>query len=903
MNTQYKNKIKKYQSKLQNTHTNSKKNIYGEKIKLYKKLLGGDNNEYDIKYMEQLKDNYDDLIEFAKNPEFWKSKLKENNYEYKYLSKDENDLRIFKTVNLKNISLIHYAALNFSLNDYRDFWIQISDYDDLWKIQLCDECREEWAGKTPLHILVENITNPSYSKFWKLMAYKTDLWKMQMSDASGKGWAGKTPLHISAEKMTGGSYYNFWLIIATNKSDTDDDIDSSIIENEDLFAIQMIDASDIGYAGKTVLHTLVTNLKHNNHLIFWLKLLSNEKLWKIQMTSSSGVGYAGKTPLHIAVENFNSLNYKESNIYNIIWCGINDDIGLSDKPDLWNMQMMEQSGGDYAGKTPLHLFLDFLDNFPKNISKDYSFQSKLEFLDELDQKYYLSDREKEERDDLIKNTIEELDLPNLDVFLKVLENLSKKENLWTIKMLDSCGKKNAGKTPLHQFIENFEKNYKKIDKYYKDTFDESNKNYFGVLLNLATKEDIWGMQLSEASGHNYSGKTPLHFAAHTLYDAKYLPFWEHVAQNFSLNTLNIEIPSSGGEYTQWKTPVNYMIEYLSSDEYNSFWIQYGKKFGSILKNNEAFKIEAPFLVKENLYALLFPNYNLMNTSLTNFDYYISSHGSMTGNFFKLPHNINLIFLTKSFTPAFVSELSKYVSGHMNTMNTTINMCQYNNILRNYDSNDIVPDINLSFFDLGNIKYIEGIISKPDMLLKTHFEDNKINQYKDIQFYSKYNKQQNIRDDVGLYKHIADKSMMKDSLFNLINSIKQKINDGSLKDKDYTIILGPCRVSRIQELKIKNLCDVVKKINKSLMEKTRYDEMCYESNISNNSDFKFEQSFASPNFEDEIRLFDQDIQYAQSLRSNTDINVTQSKLLNHELINFEEIINVYSHIVKNQKKGL
>jgi hypothetical protein len=900
MDIQY--KIKKYTSKLQNTKNKLKKNMYNNKIKIYKKLLGGNNGEYDINYMDQLNDNLDKLMELAEeeNSNFWNSNLKENNYEYEYPSQDENDFRTFKSVKLKNIKLIHYAILNFSSYDYSDFWKIVAKHDNLWKIQLCDECGEKWAGKTPLHIAAEKLIHPKYSDFWEYMASKKDLWKIQMTDSSGKGWAGKTPLHIAAENLSGAAFCDFWMIITTDKKDSETD---SEIENEDLLTIQMSDASGDGYAGKTVLHTLVTNLKHNDYVVLWIILLKNENLWKIQMFDSSGIGYAGKTPLHIAVENFYALDYKGTNIFNIIWCGLGDFIGLMNKTELWKIQMTGQSGENCAGKTPLHLLLDFLNNYPKNLSKNKEFQNKMDLLDDLSKNYYISNKEREEKE---QDIIEELKLQKLDIFFKVLEYLSDTNELWMIKMHDSCGKKNAGKTPLHQFIENFEINHKKIDKYYRDDYDESNQKYFEILLNLAKKENIWKVQLSDLSGKNYAGKTPLHIAAHTIYDSKYLPFWNYMIENYNpkenLKFWNIEITKAGGEQTEWKNPVNYMIEYLSTNDYISFWLEHGKDLGPILKENKAFKIEAPFLVKENLYALLFPNYRLMNSTQNEFDYYISSHGSMTGDFFKLPSNINLIFLTKSFTPAFVSELSEIVSGHMNHINTTINMCRYNNILRNYNSNDIVPNINLSFFDLGNIKYIEGIISNPDMALKTHFKNDKIKQYKDIQFYSEYNKKQNIRDDIGIFKNIGDKSNIKDSLFNLINNIKQKINDGSLENKNYTIILGPCRVSRIEELKFENLCNIVKKINKSQMKSTRYDSMCDDSdeNTLQDQDFKLEKSFASPNFEDEIRLFDQDIQYALSLESDNDIRKTQTKLLNYELIKFEEIINVYEHIVKNQK---
>jgi hypothetical protein len=494
---------------------------------------------------------------------------------------------------------------------------------------------------------------------------------------------------------------------------------------------------------------------------------------------------------------------------------------------------------------------------------------------------------------------------NKPEYVNFWEIIAKQSDLWkisqiTIKPNDFSPQniieiENNEKTPLHL-----------APQYLNDI------TFINFWNNLSHNNEIWKIQLR---GGMNSGKSPLYFAIIYLNKKEYINFWTKMAHKSDLWKQKYYFFSK--KEIEHISLIDSAVENFRDPIYKNFWITLNKNlnFEEIIGKRIN---DYPFILKENIFEMIFPLYKKFQFSLPNkVDYYISAHGDMSGNFFKIPKNITVIFLTKAFSTTLISPKSNFISGLVNPLLTTIKMCKYNNILRIYNPSDLVPDVNLQFFDKKTPGF-EGILSKPDTLIKTQFIKYLQEQEENVK-YDTFQYPRDITDDIGIFSKFTNKKNIDSTLHFIINHINNKLG----ANKNYTIVVGSCRVSQENQFNYKTLCKHIQLIDKTEMKKTRYDSLCNtkpiiitknfeKKEIPENEENQFirQETFASP--EEHIdeytkTSFNDDINYALSITDHdqyhyyiTIYNI-KSKLNNHQLLHFSDIISIYKIIKDLQEK--
>jgi hypothetical protein len=467
------------------------------------------------------------------------------------------------------------------------------------------------------------------------------------------------------------------------------------------------------------------------------------------------------------------------------------------------------------------------------------------------------------------------------------EKMLNYHDLWKIQMSDASGEKYAGKTPLHTATYNLT-----LPQYSKFWEKLTEKEYI----------DLWKIQMTYASGKEYVGITPLYNATFNLTSPKYLEFWNKIAEYHDL--WNIQMSNSKDKEDERETPLYLVAHYLTSPEYLPFF----EKISKYIEKNNNNNSSLAFSINSEIFEKIFGK---IDKNIYDIDYYISAHGSLTGSFFKLYNNITVIFMAKSYTPAYASITSKYISSRQNDLNTTLNMCDKLNILRIYEKNDLVPNLNFDFFDISPPYKLRGILNKEnyDKTLREYFELTIDINYDHPTF---FNEKRNIIDDLGIFKSEHYKKKIKSNLHDIIKYISNKH-----KNKNITLVVGSCRVSYDYDYNFHydKLCKYIQLIDRTKMPITRYDKLCNDKTkiISKNKtmieremslNLEREYTFATPEDigekEEIFNNFDKDIDYACNIGNDEKIKEINRKLISHEQISFVDIIDVYKYIINNQE---
>jgi hypothetical protein len=595
-----------------------------------------------------------------------------------------------------------------------------------------------------------------------------------------------------------------------------------------------------------LIHFAVYEFNDIKYLNFWLKMAEYENLWKIRIEYEV-------SPLMIAFQTLDNPQFidfwlkiadhedlwKNQNISGpailYIACQTLNNpefvdfwLKIADYEDIWKIQKND-------GSTPLHCTTESLTN-PQFIFF-WLRMAKYEDLWKI---------QKNDGSTPLHCTTESLTNPQ---FIFFWLRMAKYEDLWKIQ-------KNDGSTPLHCATESL-----------------TNPQFIYFWLKMADYEDLWKIQDERG--------TPLHYATIYLINQQFLEFWLKIAEYEDLWKIKNNVYSN--------IPIKYAVENFPDPEFEIFWIKNGDKFGKILV--ESYKnLELLSTIRESIFKHLFPLYNSFYYSVK-INYYILAHGSLTGSFFKVPKNVTIIFLAKSFNYYVTSFLGKYISGLVNTLETTIKIAKFNNVLRKYKSSDLVPDMTLSFYENYNAKSLFGIMANPNILKKDYLEQNNLS----------YNDDKEPIDDLGIFKDNPNKKEIRTSLHNIVKWIEKNLDSG----KHYTVVVGACRLTDKIEFNNKRLCEYINLIDKTQFKKTRYDDMCENKNIKNKNTENYDDSlqlnasFATPPKSD-IAYFSDDLNYAILLNKTKNITDIKIKYEKGELIDFEELISVYRHIMKEQK---
>jgi hypothetical protein len=547
-------------------------------------------------------------------------------------------------------------------------------------------------------------------------------------------------------------------------------------------------------------------------------------------------------------------------------------------PDLWEIKLPDSSDKSNAGKTPLHIAANIL-----TTPEYYDFWNKMAEYSNL-WKIQMTYSGKTP----LHLATENLKLPKYKIFW---EKMTKYPDLWEIQLLNTSGLGNAGLTPLHSATTNL-----------------NSSEYFEFWEKMAKREYIylWKIQMKDSSGEGYAGKTPLHTAASNLTSPKYFEFWNKFADKEYIDLWKIQMTDASGEEYVGQTPLHIAAFYLISPEYLPFFEKIAKYIN--IDRNDKNNIKLAFNIKSSIFEKLFRGFN--NKKTYDVDYYISAHGELKGSFFKLNTNITVIFIAKSYARTYFSKNNQYISAIKNDLNTTLNLCDKLNILRIYENDDLVPNLNFQFFDISQPFKLRGILNKEnyDKTLREYFELTIDINYNNPLFYDK----RDIIDDLGIFESKKDKKNIESNLHDIIKYISNKH-----KDKNITLVVGSYLSSNNYDSYYSELCKYIQLIDRTNMPITKYNKLCYDKTkiISKNKDkigremtFDLERqhTFATPEIKEKeekdiFHNFDKDVEYALELSDNADIQETQRKLISYEQISFTDMINVYKHIIDNQEK--
>jgi hypothetical protein len=209
-------------------------------------------------------------------------------------------------------------------------------------------------------------------------------------------------------------------------------------------------------------------------------------------------------------------------------------------------------------------------------------------------------------------------------------------------------------------------------------------------------KDLWDMVVDT---ENIKSLTPLHFLCLVKPSAviDYLKHSLDVNHLFNVCFMRLERDS---EYT----PLMFLNDKstLLSVEFQRGIIERGLSDSLISRTRVSFKYLMANLLPVDDYVKIYPSYTLSRSPLSDTipvdALFLSCHGSLRQEYFKIPEGVRIFFLTKNLSYSPKPFDSEYFSDFKNPVRDTLKMIEYSECMSYYEAGDMIENLDLVFRD-------------------------------------------------------------------------------------------------------------------------------------------------------------------------------------------------------------